>query len=93
MIAAGKRHEQISKIATTGIAQFSDVLETGERTARAVSNEEFALGHGAADKRTGDFFSTSSFISSLLSSMTLVGSLSIEDPDELGRNARILELW
>jgi hypothetical protein len=57
MIAAGKRHEQISKIATTGIAQFSDVLETGERIARAVSNEEFALGHGAADKRTGDFFS------------------------------------
>jgi hypothetical protein len=56
MIAAGKRHEQISKIATTGIAQFSDVLETGERTARAVSNEEFALGHGAAVKRTGDFF-------------------------------------
>ena len=56
MIADCKHHKQISKVATTGIAQLSDVLNTGERVLSAVSYGEFALRHGATDKRTGGLF-------------------------------------
>jgi len=53
MIAAGKQHEQVSKITATGIAQPSDILDTSKRIMGVVSYREFALGYGAADERAG----------------------------------------
>jgi hypothetical protein len=71
VIAGCEHDEQISKIASTTIAQLSEALDTGERVLSVVSYGECALGHGIADKRTCGFFSTRTSFSPPLSSTIL----------------------
>jgi hypothetical protein len=74
MIAARKKREQVSKITAAGIAQPSDVLDTGQWIVRVVSYGELALSYGAADKRARSFLSTSKAFSSPPSATGLLGS-------------------